>query len=221
MIVFATFDVPRHQSHPSSLWPKSIGSLSSTSCELFIESSPSWRSRQFSISMRFHCLRRFFVASSSSWKIFTCQKSSHTESSHRVIPSIHRQIQASNLDSCSRTSTVSLGSSSFLSSFHHAKSYFFVVPRFSTFEFTHFTSLGLHPSHLVKLTSSCTCSTGHLVCALRPSVVGKYRHRCLCFGHSRFVLDHRLSKYCRMFAKSSCLVYAFGSATRRAEVMVE
>ena len=100
-MIFATVDVPRHamsSSHPSSFSLKSIGSCRYNPCELFTESSPSWRSRQFSISLRFR--RFFFVA----MKIFTCQEKAVTSSS------IHHQSQASNLDSCSRTSTVNLES---------------------------------------------------------------------------------------------------------------
>ena len=153
------------------------GPSPSVPCRLHLASSSLSRRRPGEVvNSLFQCVFIAIVARFVVMRIFhSSKKSSHTESSHRVIPSIHRQIQASNLDSCSRTSTVSLGSSSFLSSsFHPAKSCLssFVDRRF---EFAHFSGLGLHPSHLVKLASSRTCSMDpRLSRALRPSVVGKY-----------------------------------------------
>jgi len=78
-------------------------------------------------------------------------------------------------------------------------------------------SLGLCPSHLVKLASSCTCSTDYFSCALRPSVVGKYA----IVASASAILESSSIIACQgivIFAKSPFLVYAFGSATRRAGV---
>jgi hypothetical protein len=151
--------------------------------------------------MRFHCLRRSFRRHGK----FSLVKE---KQSHRVIPSSH-PIDPSSISSIYQVYLTSIHVLGRLQSawdpapFCRRRCFILpnpAYPRSSIVDLNSriFSGLGLHPSHLVKLASSRTCSTGHLVCALRPSVVGKYRHRCLCFGHSRFVLDHRLSTHCHL-----------------------
>jgi len=92
-----------------------------------------------------------------------------------------------------------------------------------------FSILGLHPSHLIKLASSRTFSMDpRLSRALRPSVVGKYRHCCIYF--STFCLNllfsirpqsSRLSTHCHLRQVALPGLPLWLPATRRAEVIVE